>query len=81
MLKIRIPLLWRYILLIWLIATLFNLNKAYHIDDAFHLEAAAHIVKNPLRPMSGFINWDDVPKPMYEHNQPPLLFYIISFYS
>jgi hypothetical protein len=78
MLKIRIPLLWRYILLIWLIATIFNLHKAYHIDDAFHLEAAAHIVKNPLRPMSGFINWDDVPKPMYQHNQPPLLFYIIS---
>ena len=77
----RLPIIWRYLLIIWLIATLFNINKAYHIDDTFHLEAAESIKANPTHPLSGLINWDDSPKPMYKHNQPPLLFYIISLHS
>jgi hypothetical protein len=77
----RLPIIWRYLLIIWLIATLFNINKAYHIDDTFHLEAAESIKANPTHPLSGLINWDDSPQPMYKHNQPPLLFYIISLHS
>lgn len=70
-----------YIFFLWLILTAININKAYHIDDTFHLEAAEHIGEHPLRPMSGYINWDHVPTPMYEHNQPPLFFYLIAFYQ
>ena len=43
----RLPLIWRYLLIIWLIATLLNINKAYHIDDTFHFEAAENIKANP----------------------------------
>lgn len=78
---LRLPIIWRYLLIIWIIATLFNINKAYHIDDTFHLEAAENIKANPKHPLSGLINWDDSPQPMYKHNQPPLLFYIISLHS
>jgi hypothetical protein len=77
MLYLRVSLTVRYIFLIWLVLTLINLTKAYHIDDTFHLEAAANIKENPLRPMSGYIIWDDIPRPMYQHNQPPLFFYIM----
>lgn len=66
------------VFLLWLILTVFNFNKAYHIDDTFHLEAAKWIVDNPLHPMSGLINWGDFPTAMYTHNQPPLFFYIIA---
>lgn len=63
---------------IWIILTSININKAYHIDDTFHLQAAEHLVKNPTKPMSGVINWGNNPTPMYEHNQPPLFFYLIA---
>ncbi len=65
------------IFLIWAILTLINLNKAYHIDDTFHLEAAEQIQENPFHPMSGSIDWDNEPRPIYQYNQPPLLFYLI----
>jgi len=64
--------------IVWLILSIININKAFHIDDSFHLEAAKNIIAQPLKPMSGLINWGDVPTPMYKHNQPPLLFYVIS---
>ncbi|MBL0274084.1 MAG: glycosyltransferase family 39 protein [Chitinophagaceae bacterium] len=70
---------YRLIILLWSILTIININKAYHIDDTFHLEAANCIQKNPLKPMSGSINWDDSPTPIYKYNQPPLFFYIIFF--
>ncbi len=66
-----------YLFLLWIALTGINIKKAFHIDDTFHLEAAENIGKNLLKPMSGFINWEDSPTPMYEHNQPPLFFYII----
>ncbi len=66
------------ILIIWLLVTLLNINKAYHIDDTFHLKAAECLQVNPLKPMSGLINWDNSPTPMYMHNQPPLFFYLIA---
>lgn len=65
------------IVIIWLGLTGFNINKAFHIDDTFHLEAAMHIAENPTKPMSGLINWGQVPTPMYMHNQPPLFFALI----
>jgi 4-amino-4-deoxy-L-arabinose transferase-like glycosyltransferase len=66
------------LIIAWLILTIINLNKAFHIDDSFHLEAAKNIINHPLKPMSGLINWGDVPTPMYKHNQPPLLFYALA---
>ncbi len=69
------------IIILWLVLTLININKAYHIDDTFHLEAAECISQHPLKPMSGEINWYDVPQPMYEFNQPPLLFYCIYLFQ
>lgn len=35
----------------------FNINKAVHIDDTFYLETAQHILRDPLHPLSGLINW------------------------
>lgn len=66
------------LLFIWVVLSSINANKAFHIDDSFHIEAAKNIIKNPLKPMSGLINWGDVPTPMYAHNQPPLLFYLLA---
>lgn len=67
-----------YVFFLWIVLTGININKAYHIDDTFHLEAAQCISQHPLKPMSGNINWGNSPTPMYEHNQPPLFFYLIS---
>lgn len=69
------------ILFLWIILTLFNINKAYHIDDTFHLEAAEWIKNHPGQPMSGTINWADDPTPLYTHNQPPLFFFTIALIS
>jgi hypothetical protein len=69
------------LLLLWAILTAVNIDKAFHIDDTFHLEAAEWIKNNPANPMSGFINWGDVPTPIYTHNQPPLFFYLIALFS
>jgi 4-amino-4-deoxy-L-arabinose transferase-like glycosyltransferase len=66
---------------IFIVLTLFNCNKAFHIDDTFHLEAARWIAENPLRPMSGLINWLNDPTPLYSHNQPPLFFYLVALVS
>jgi hypothetical protein len=65
------------LILCWLVVTLINLNKAYHIDDTFHLEAGTYIIDHLNTPMSGKINWDNSPTEMYNHNQPPLFFFII----
>lgn len=69
------------VILVWVILTIININKAFHIDDTFHLTAAEYIKTNPLKPMSGLINWIDVPTPLYTHNQPPLFFYFIALFS
>jgi hypothetical protein len=73
----------KYFLLVflWLVLTLVNIDKAFHIDDTFHLEASEYLLKHPLQPMSGLINWDNHPTPMHEQNQPPLFFYLIAIYS
>jgi 4-amino-4-deoxy-L-arabinose transferase-like glycosyltransferase len=73
----------RYFLLIaiWLVLTLINVNKAFHIDDTFHLEAAQYLKENPAKPMSGLITWGDDPTPLYKHNQPPLFFYLIALFT
>lgn len=66
------------LIILWVLLTLFNINKAFHMDDSFHLEAAAHLRNHPLTPMSGAINWASNPEPMFEHNQPPLYFYCLA---
>lgn len=66
------------VLLLWAFVTAFNWGKAYHIDDTFHLLAAEWIEQEPLRPMSGTVNWRDDPEPIQAFNQPPGLFYLIA---
>ncbi|NNE10414.1 MAG: hypothetical protein HKN20_17770 [Gemmatimonadetes bacterium] len=66
------------LVLIWLVATACNLDKAYHIDDTAHLEIAAWITAHPGAPMSGLVNWSDSARPIHELNQPSLYFYILA---
>jgi len=63
---------------LWLLLTLININKAFHIDDTFHIEAAKCIAKNPLQPMQCAVNWDDSPTPLFVGNQPPLFLYMVA---
>src|SRR5512139_1604239 len=66
------------LLLIWLAVTSLNINKAVHIDDTGHLEIAREIVKNPLHPMSGMVNWENSAEPIHALNQPHLFFYLLA---
>ncbi len=66
------------IILLWAIATGINLCKAFHIDDTFHLESAQWIAKHPATPMSGDVIWYNNPEKFHNHNQPALLFYLIT---
>jgi hypothetical protein len=66
------------LLLIWLGVTSFNIHKAVHIDDTGHLEIAKEIIKNPLHPMSGMVNWQNSAKPIHLLNQPHLFFYLLA---
>lgn len=66
------------LLVIWALVTAINVNKAFHIDDVFHLEAAEWIRLNPLRPMSGTINWYNISEPIFHFNQPPGYFYFVA---
>lgn len=66
-----------WIILLWILATCINWNKAFHIDDTFYLNASQWVIAHPLQPMSGSILWTDVPKPLHFFNQPPLYMYAI----
>lgn len=66
---------------LWLFATYWNLDKAFHIDDTGHLEIARWIEGNPLHPMSGLINWNDVYEPIHQLNQPHLYFYLMALWG
>jgi 4-amino-4-deoxy-L-arabinose transferase-like glycosyltransferase len=66
---------------LWVVPTLININKAFHIDDTFYLEVAKWIVDHPLKPMSGMVNWYNDPEPFSNANQPPLFFYMIAAWS
>ena len=74
MIRKLLPVGW-LLFFLWVTATSYNLTKAFHIDDTFHLEAAQHLSQHPLKPMSGYINWEEIPQPMWQFNQPPLYFY------
>ncbi|QMU27916.1 ArnT family glycosyltransferase [Adhaeribacter radiodurans] len=64
--------------LLWLVATILNSTKAFHIDDTFHIEAAQWIERHPFKPMSGLIFWSNGYAPIYTYNQPPLYFYFLA---
>jgi hypothetical protein len=66
------------IFFLWIILTAVNIDKAFHIDDTFHLEVSKCIKDNPLKPMSGLINWYNIPEAIYNYNQPSLFFYLIA---
>ncbi len=78
------------IVVLWLVVTIFNLNKSFHIDDTAYLEVAKWIEKNPTKPLSGELEWSDklefdlndenqIKKPSLFH--PPLFLYIISIWG
>jgi len=66
------------LLLIWVLVTSLNINKAVHIDDTGDLEIAEEIIKNPFHPMSGYVNWGNSAEPIYVLNQPHLFFYLLA---
>ena len=53
-----------------------NLTKAVHIDDTFYLEMAQHILRDPLHPLSGLVNWYSSVDLTAIVNTGPLLVYI-----
>ncbi len=69
---------WLVLAGIWLFATVFNINKAYHIDDAAYLETARLIMENPSHPMSGLVNWAHNAEPVFQMNHPHLYFYLLA---
>ena len=55
------------------------LGKAFHIDDGFVLEVSAQILREPLRPFHGQINWRSDPLPIAEATKnPPLVSYFLA---
>ncbi|WP_165961132.1 ArnT family glycosyltransferase [Qipengyuania sediminis] len=60
------------------VVTAANLWKPYHLDDTAHLLIAQWIAENPLRPMSGILNWIGVDEPIHRTNQPHLFFYLMA---
>jgi len=66
------------ILILWLFATYWNIDKAFHIDDAGHLEIAQWIQAYPMHPMSGWVNWSGIFEPISKLNQPHLYFYLMA---
>ena len=60
---------------LWVFATVLNIIKPFHMDDTAHLIIAAHIVDAPLSPMSGMLNWTNTAEPIFDTNQPHLMFY------
>ena len=65
-----------FLVLIWIAVTSMNITKAVHIDDAAYLEISQHIMQQPLRPMSGMLNWGDTAEPIHQTNNPLLIQYI-----
>ena len=64
------------LLLIWAAATSVNLTKAVHMDDPVYLYSARAILETPFRPYNAQISWGaEVPGPLSDSAQPPLLFY------
>ena len=63
---------------LWAVVALFDVTKAVHIDDTAHLQIAEVIAAQPLKPMSGLVNWDRTAEPVHKLNQPHLLFYLVA---
>lgn len=66
------------ILFLWIFATFWNIDKAFHIDDTGHLEIARWIEQNPIHPMRGWVNWSGSLEPISTLNQPHLYFYLMA---
>jgi hypothetical protein len=66
------------LVLIFIVFTAVNLFKSAHIDDPFYIAQAEWILGNPLKPLSGSINWMDSTKPFYQENNPPLVSYFLA---
>ncbi len=66
------------LLILWLFATAFNFDKAYHVDDTAYLEMARWISQHPLQPMSGLLSWGADYEAIHHTNQPPLYFYVMA---
>lgn len=66
---------------LFLFSLAFNFAKPFHIDDTAHLAIARWIAENPLRPMSGMLNWGDFNEPIHRTNQPHLYFYLMAAWA
>ncbi len=63
---------------LWALATGLNLLKPFHLDDTAHLLIAENILRDPLHPLSGMLNWLDTAEPVFVTNQPHLFFYLLA---
>ncbi len=55
------------------------LGKAFTIDDTFVLTVSRQIIRNPLQPYDGTINWGRGVNPIFERTKnPPLLSYYLA---
>lgn len=65
-----------FIVILWSLATAFNITKAVHIDDTAYIEEAREIIKNPLHPMTGMVNFFDTLEPIRLRFHPLLIPYL-----
>src|SRR6476469_2012640 len=66
------------VVLLWLVVTVANLFKPFHVDDTAHVEIARWIASDPLHPMSGLLNWSGTLAPIFDTNQPHLFCYALA---
>lgn len=66
---------------LWLFATIFNIDKAFHVDDTAYLEIARWIDQHPTRPMSGLLSWGSDYEAIHYINQPPLYSYLMTLWG
>lgn len=67
------------ILGILLMTVLPFVNKAYHIDDTLVVYPAKQILKFPFHPFDFEVNWYGDPRSFWLEDNPPLVFYFVSF--
>lgn len=69
--KYRKPIIFVFIL--WLLVSMINVFKPFHVDDTEFVEIAKYISKNPFHPMSGSFNMAVYNGPLYKNALHPLL--------
>lgn len=68
-----------FVLLLTLAIQIALINKPFHVDDTVVLHIARQILKTPLNPFGGELDWDgSVRNTFYVTTNPPLLSYLLA---